>query len=194
MNDKTTRATIPLEPEDWLVKRFEFTLPLGAFYSTLERVRGTPARLEEMVRSFPPEILTVGSGERWSIQEEVGHLYDLDELHEGRLEDYASGKDTLRAADMTNKKTYEAEHNISSIEELLAQFRAARMQFVERLEAMDAETVARSALHPRLEKQMRVIDLAQFVAEHDDHHLASIRLLAAELQSQVSSRKAQQVT
>jgi hypothetical protein len=182
MSEETTRATIPLEPEDWLVKRFEFTLPIGAFYSTLERVRGTPARLEEMVRSFPPEILTQRIGERWSVQEEVGHLYDLDELHEGRLDDYASGKETLRAADMTNRKTYEAEHNQCSIEELLARFRAARMHFVEQLEAMDAEEVARSALHPRLQKQMRVIDLAQFVAEHDDHHLASIRLLAGELQ------------
>jgi hypothetical protein len=182
MSEKTAKTAIPLEPEDWLVKRFEFTLPIGAFYSTLERVRGTPARLEEMVRSFPPEILTLRTGESWSIQEQVGHLYDLDELHEGRLDDYASSKDTLRAADMTNRKTYEAEHNNSSIEELLARFREARNQFVERLEAMDAQTVARSALHPRLQKQMRVIDLAQFVAEHDDHHLASIRLLAGELQ------------
>jgi uncharacterized damage-inducible protein DinB len=176
------KPAIPLIPEDWIEKKFEFTLPLGAFLLTLERVRGTPARLEEMVRSLPPEILTTRPGEDWSIQEHVGHLYDLDELHEGRLEDYASGKDTLRAADMTNRKTYEAEHNKSSIEDLLAQFRAARMHFVERLEEMDAESVARSALHPRLGKQMRVIDLAQFVAEHDDHHLAAIRLLAGELQ------------
>ena len=181
MSNDINGPAIPLEPEEWLVKRFEFTLPIEAFYSTLERVRGTPARLEEMVRAFPPEILTVRLGDRWSIQEEVGHLYDLDELHDGRLDDYASSKDTLRAADMTNRKTYEAEHNKSSIEELLARFRAARRQFVERLEAMEAEEVARSALHPRLQKQMRVIDLAQFVAEHDDHHLASIRLLAAEI-------------
>lgn len=173
---------ITMEPEEWIEKTFEFTLPLGAFFAVVERVRGTPARLEEMVRALPPEILTARQGDAWSVQEHVGHLYDLDELHEGRLEDYAGGKEALRAADMTNRKTYEAEHNKSSIDDLLSRFREARMGFVAQLEAMDAEGVARSALHPRLGKQMRVIDLAQFVAEHDDHHLASIRLLAKELQ------------
>ena len=111
----------------------------------------------------------------------MGHLYDLDELHEGRLADYREGKDVLRAADMTNRKTYEAEHNRSSIEHLLSRFREARMRFVAQLETMDADAVARTALHPRLNKPMRVIDLVQFVAEHDDHHLASIRHLAASL-------------
>jgi hypothetical protein len=32
-----------------------------------------------------------------------------------------------------------------------------------------------TALHPGLKTPMRIIDLAYFVAEHDDHHLASIR-------------------
>lgn len=176
-------AGIPLEPEDWIEKKFEFTLPVGAFASTVERVRGTPARLEELIRSLPAGVLTTRIGQDWSIQEHVGHLYDLDELHEGRLEDYRDGKEILRPADMTNRKTYEAGHNKVQIEELLARFRAARARFVEQLEMMDAEEVSRSALHPRLKKPMRVIDLVQFVAEHDDHHLASIRYLARRLAS-----------
>ncbi len=175
------KQMIPIEPEDWIEKKFEFVLPVGAFPLVLERVRGTPARLEEMIRSLPQEIWTVRIGDDWSIQEHVGHLYDLDELHEGRLEDYRTGKEVLRAADMTNRKTYEAEHNKSSMEELLSRFRTARLSFVEQLETMDAEAVSRSALHPRLKKPMRVIDLVQFVAEHDDHHLASIRQLARRL-------------
>jgi hypothetical protein len=31
-----------------------------------------------------------------------------------------------------------------------------------------------SAHHPRLNKQMRIIDIAYFTAEHDDHHFAMI--------------------
>ena len=50
-------------------------------------------------------------------------LYDLDELHEGRLDDYVANLDTLRAADLANKKTYAANHNEASIRELLARFR-----------------------------------------------------------------------
>lgn len=175
------KPLVPIEPEEWFEKRFEFTLPVGSFLSVLERVRGTPARLEELIHSLPADILTIRVGDAWSIQEHVGHLFDLDELHEGRLEDFREGKEVLRAADVNNRKTYEADHNSSRIEELLERFRSVRARFVEELEPMSAEEVARSALHPRLQKQMRVIDLAQFVAEHDDHHLASIRWLSREL-------------
>ncbi len=175
------KGPMPIQPEDWIEKSFEFWLPVRAFPSVMERVRGTPARLEELIRSIPTGVLTARIGEEWSIQEHVGHLYDLDELHEGRLEDFRAGREVLRAADMTNRKTYEADHNSAPIEDLLSRFRAARARFVERLEQVGAEEAGRSALHPRLKKPMRVIDLVQFVAEHDDHHLASIRYLARQL-------------
>lgn len=38
----------------------------------------------------------------------------------------------------------------------------------------------RSARHPRLGSPMRVIDLAYFVAEHDDHHMARLRELVTD--------------
>jgi uncharacterized damage-inducible protein DinB len=159
----------------WVERKFEFNLPVGVFPCVLERLRGTPARLEEMARALPPHVLTAKpSGGGWSIQEHVGHLLDLDELHEGRLEDYARRLETLRGADMSNRKTCEADHNAARVEDLLAQFRAARGSFVRRLEEFTEDEIALSALHPRLGQQMRVIDMALFVAEHDDHHLATI--------------------
>ena len=162
----------------WVEREFEFNLPVGVFPSVLERLRGTPARVEELARSLAPDILTGRRGGKWSAQEHVGHLSDLDELHEGRLEDYARGLEVLRAADMSNRRTEEAGHNSARLEDLLARFRSARESFVRRLEALTEEEVAASAIHPRLGKRMRVIDMALFVAEHDDHHLASIRELS----------------
>lgn len=167
-----------MERTKWVERKFEFNLPVGVFPCVVERLRGTPARLEEMIRALPPHALTRRVGDAWSIQEQVGHLLDLDELHEGRLEDYEQGLEVLRPADMTNRKTFEADHNAAPVEGLLAAFRAARLSFVRRLEEMDEEAVARTALHPRLQKQMRVIDMALFVAEHDDHHIASITELS----------------
>jgi uncharacterized damage-inducible protein DinB len=164
---------------NWIDINFEFNFPVEAFPNIIERLRGTPARLEELVRSLPPAILTQrpDDGGDWSIQEHVGHLYDLDELHEGRLQDYNAGLDVLRAADMQNKKTYDADHNANTIENLLDAFRSARTTFVREMEAMDFDAAGRTAIHPRLKKQMRVVDMAYFVAEHDDHHLASITRL-----------------
>ena len=158
----------------WVEREFEFNLPVGVFPCVVERLRGTPARLEELTRGLARARLTAKPGGLWSIQEQAGHLLDLDELHEGRLEDYARGLEVLRAADMQNRKTEEAGHNDARLEDLLAAFRDARLRFVRRLEALTEAEVAASALHPRLQKQMRVIDMAYFTAEHDDHHLAAI--------------------
>lgn len=162
----------------WVEREFDFQMQIGVFPCVVERLRGTPARLEELTRRLPARSLTTRREGAWSIQEHAGHLLDLDELHEGRLEDYARRLSTLRAADMTNRKTEEARHNDAQLEDLLAGFRAARASFVRRLEALTEEEVAATALHPRLRQRMRVIDMAYFVAEHDDHHLATINELS----------------
>jgi len=158
----------------WFERKFTLDLPLSMYPNVLERVRGTPARLEDRLLKLPREVLTRREGGDWSMQEQAGHLLDLGALDLGRLDDYAAGLDTLRPADLGNRKTHEANHNADSIERILASFRADRAEFVRRLEGFDLELVARTALHPRLQTPMRVIDLAYFIAEHDDHHLARI--------------------
>jgi uncharacterized damage-inducible protein DinB len=164
----------------WFERVFDFGQPVGVFPCVAERLRGTPARLEEMTRRLPPRVLTARRGEGWTIQQHAGHLVDLDELHEGRLEDYARRLEVLRPADLTNRKTFEAGHNEARLEDLLAAFRAARLGFLRRLEALGEEELSVSALHPRLRVPMRVVDMALFVAEHDDHHLATITELSGD--------------
>ena len=110
----------------------------------------------------------------WSIQENVGHLLDLEPLCAGRLDDLLAGAGHLRAADLQNRRTHEARHNEQELAQLLAGFRHARMDTVGRLDRIDSDTLTSSALHPRLEQPMTVVDLFFFVAEHDDHHLARI--------------------
>jgi uncharacterized damage-inducible protein DinB len=171
-----------LKEPNWTERIFDFNFPAEYFPYVVERVRGTPARLEELVRDIKPKLLTVRpeNGPEWSIQEHVGHLYDLEEIHLGRLDDFAGGKEVLRAADMNNRKTYEADHNSASLPGLLKAFRASRKQFVERIENRSEQEVGQSALHPRLRVPMRLVDLVFFTAEHDDHHLACISLIARE--------------
>ncbi len=142
--------------------------------NVVERVRGTPARLEDLTRGLTREVLTRRDGDKWSIQEQAGHLLDLEELGMKRLNDFEAGRETLTAADITNQKTHEANHNTNSIENILSAFRKERMAFVARLDSYDEVFVARTALQPRLQQHIRVIDLGFFIAEHDDHHLARI--------------------
>lgn len=163
-----------IEIYKWFERQFTFGLPLALYPNIVERLRGTPARLEDRTRSLSRELLTRRDGDRWSIQEQAGHLLDLEPLGLARLDDFEAGREQLQAADMSNRRTHEAEHNSNSIERILASFRAERMELVRRMEAYDRQMVERSALHPRLQTQVRVVDLAFFIAEHDDHHLARI--------------------
>jgi uncharacterized damage-inducible protein DinB len=158
----------------WLDHRFNFDLPTSHFPNVLERLRGTPARLEERVRGLAESTLTKRLDEHWSIQENVGHLADVETLWIRRVEEMIRGEPVLTPADMSNRRTEDAGHNRSELAELLTRFREARMHLVAELAEVDPEVLARRALHERLGVRMRLIDLASFVAEHDDHHLTTI--------------------
>jgi uncharacterized damage-inducible protein DinB len=161
-------------PARWFERRFAFDLPNSLFPNIVERVRGTPARAEERVRGVPAAILTRRLGGTWSIQENVGHLLDLESLWITRAQQLAAGEAVLAAADLENRKTHQADHNAFPLASLLEAFRRERRRFADRLDGADAALLERTALHPRLQMPMRLIDLAFFVAEHDDHHLARI--------------------
>ena len=158
----------------WTDRRFNFDFPAGIYPEMIERIRGTPARLEELLAGLSREKLTTQVDGRWSMQENAGHLLDLESLVQQRIEAYLAANETLHAADMSNRKTYEANHNEVPIDSILKAFRAARHGIVQRLEGFDADLFARSALHPRLNVQMRLVDMLFFQAEHDDYHLARI--------------------
>jgi hypothetical protein len=158
----------------WTDRRFNFDFPAGIYPEIIERVRGTPARLEDLLGGLSPEILINQADGRWSMQENAGHLLDLESLVMQRVDEYLAGNTTLHAADMSNRKTYDAHHNEVTAGTILKAFRAARNEIVERLESFEPEIFARSALHPRLNVQMRLVDMLFFQAEHDDYHLTRI--------------------
>jgi len=162
------------ELSPWFQRKFDFSFPAELYPNVCARLRGTPARLEEMVGGGPRESLTRKPGKTWSAQENAGHLLDLEPLWLARVEDYLNGAETLTTADLTNRKTHEANHNARRVEELLEGFRKARAALMERVEALDESVYSRVALHPRMKTPMRLIDHLYFVAEHDDHHLARI--------------------
>ena len=158
----------------WTQRTFQFDYPSSKWPDLLERVRGTPARIEERVAGLSREILTRRPEQGWSIQENIGHLLDLGYLPVRRIEQILAGESTLVAADMSNRKTHEAGHNDRDIRDLLADFRAERASLVARFEALSEGDWTKSALHPRLKQPMRIVDIAYFDAEHDDYHLGRI--------------------
>lgn len=163
----------------WLERRFAYEPPAGEYPSLVERLRGTPARVADRIRYVRAGALTARDGDAWSAQENIGHLLDLEALWLTRAGELLAGAKDLAAADMSNAKTRAAGHNDRAIAAVVAEFAVARGNLVERLDAVTNADVERAALHPRLKRPMRLVDLVFFVAEHDDHHLAIVtRLLA----------------
>ncbi len=163
-----------MNKKEWFKREFKLQLDPGTFPGILERLMGTPARLEEKIKDFPKELLHLKRENEWSAQENVGHLGDLEPIWLQRVKDILEGKTYLSEADLTNRKTHEAGHNTQSLDELLQTFRQRRRELVRALSGVGGEEVEKTALHPRLKTPMKLIDLAYFVAEHDDHHLAQI--------------------
>jgi|SRR5271170_3348863 len=166
-------------PPVWFERTFDFTFPVEQHPNLCVRLRGTPARLEEIVRGADLDLMVKKPREndKWSAQEHAGHLLDLEPLWMARVGDYSTQAAQLTVADLSNRKTFEAQHNQRPIDEILAGFRSARSQLVDRVENIDPAIFARAISHPRLKIPMRLVDHLYFVAEHDDHHLAHILAL-----------------
>ncbi len=165
---------------NWFDRKFEFTFPVELFPNLCLRLRGTPARLEEIIRAHSHERLIQKSDEKWSAQEHAGHLLDLEPLWMARVDDYLKGAVELTTADLTNRKTHEAGHNRRNVADILAGFRKARLRLADRVGAVELALFAQSIPHPRLKTPFRLVDHLYFVAEHDDHHLARIWELLTE--------------
>jgi uncharacterized damage-inducible protein DinB len=157
---------------NWFDRTFPPVADNGLLPSVLERLEGTPARLREMIAgaestdAIPPG---------WSAAREIGHLADLEPLWLQRVHDIREGRADLTAADLSNRATHEADHEAWPLAHLVDRFEVARRAFISALRDCAETDLERSAQHPRLGTPMRIIDLAHFAAEHDDHHLARLR-------------------
>lgn len=158
----------------WFDRTFDVPYPTDLLPHVLTRLRGSPARLEEMARSSSRAGLIAKMDGKWSALENAGHLLDLEPLWLARVGDYVSARNALTPADLTNRKTDDANHNASSLDRVLTDFRAARETLVKHAAAVDASLFTQTIPHPRLGTPMRLADHLYFVAEHDDHHLTRI--------------------
>ena len=167
-------AVIPLAR--WVDRRWSFDLPLGAFPAVIERLAGLPARATALVANVSEPTLAHRPRGKWSVKEHLGHLGDLHALDVQRIEEFLGGAEVLTAGDILNQRTENECHGNTPIAQLLARLEKQRRSLTLVLDGLTEKEVGASAIHPRLCIRMRLIDWAQFVADHDDHHLAAARI------------------
>ena len=158
----------------WIERKFNFGYSAEYLPLFIERLKTTAPRIEELVKDISDEKASFMPDDKWSVKQHIGHLTDLEELHDGRLTDFLEKKPTLRAADMQNKKTEEADHNKIAIHDLIADFRMVREKFIAHVRSFNESELMTVSLHPRLQQQINVIDLMYFIAEHDLFHIVHI--------------------
>ncbi len=166
---------IPQTP--WIERKFNFDFPPGLFPVIIERLRGTIPRLETMVKGRKETELLWKKEGKWSAKEIIGHLYELDKLWDQRVTDFLDKKQILTAADMSNAGTKAAGFDHQPIGDLLTVFGERRLTLLQRVSNFSEEKAVLTALHPRLQKPMRLVDSLFFAAEHDDHELTRMRMV-----------------
>jgi len=167
--------------EKWFERKFNALDPSLSLCGIIERLKGTPWRLRGILSAIPNHHLTNRNHDKWSIQENIGHLLDLEPMWLLRIRELIDKKPVMFAADLKNTGTAKAAHNDSNLDEIMSAFTIERMLLVSAFESLTADVQSHQCLHPRLKVLMRPVDLGYFVAEHDDHHLAQISEICSDL-------------
>jgi hypothetical protein len=157
----------------WFERQFTFGLPAAMLPFYLERLEGTIIRLEEKVTGFSEEILSTQFNTKWSVKQNIGHLAEIDQIANRRIDEILAGVSPLSPAVVEPRGDY----NRQPVSQVLAFFSDQRKNNLAKYRSLVETDLGKSSLHPRLKVQLTPVDLAWFDAEHDDHHLVTINEL-----------------
>jgi uncharacterized damage-inducible protein DinB len=172
----------------WAERRFAFVHPLWMLPDFTERLRGLLPRLSELLGEVDHATAHRQMEGSWSIAQNAGHLADVEELWQERLEDLRARRAVYTPAVPARFQAAANRHIDRPISDILDELAERRGALVRALEAAPVELQTASAYHERLQCPMRLIDCAQFYAEHDDHHVLRIRMLREVFQGSVRPR------
>ncbi len=164
-----------IQRQAWVDHQFNLGIDPAWAQNVICRVQDTAIRIQQYVNLQTEKELSAKNNGNWSVKEHIGHLIDLEALWSNRFEQFSLKTDQLIHADMSNQKTEHAHHNEIPVIQLIDRFKKERSQLIEVFNSLSEDVLYHEALHPRLKVMMKPIDLLFFIAEHDDHHLSSIR-------------------
>jgi hypothetical protein len=173
----TAQVTSAFDRPPWAQRKFSFVHPTWMLADCVERLRGALPRLDALLAGVDDSRAHLQLEGKWSIAQNIGHLSDVEELWQERLEDLKKGMKSYTPAVGSRFQELANRHQERSVAETLGEFKARRSRLVEALAQASRELQEASAFHERLQVPMRLVDCAQFYAEHDDHHLIRIRKL-----------------
>jgi uncharacterized damage-inducible protein DinB len=179
--DKAVEVASEFDRPPWAERKFSFVHPPWMLADFIERLRGTVPRLETLVSDVNDADAHRQVDGKWSIAQNIGHLSDVEELWQERLDDLRQGKKTYSPAVGARFQELAKRHQASPVDVIINELNDRRSRLIDALAQASPELQAASAFHERLQVPMRLVDCAQFYSEHDDHHLLRIRKLRSML-------------
>lgn len=164
-------------PIPWNRRTIPYGRSLDELPVLLERLLGTAERLQHMYTSASREKLLARVDGRWAAVDHLAHLLTLQERFVSRVEDFEHRRSMLCEIDLRDQGALIEQRRARSVVELLDEFRLKRLRFTSRIEQMRYQTLMHQAQHPCQRRELRPVDMLLWIAEHDDHHLASVRSL-----------------
>lgn len=163
----------------WFERNLKFGYPKEMLPFFLERLEGTIVRLETKVKGVSDKTLSMRLNGKWCIKENIGHLAEVDEVANKRIDEMVNGSAVMSPAVFEPQ-----DYSTWPIDEVLQLFSKNRRSNIKKYNTIKNDDLLRPSLHPRLKVMMTPVDLAWFDAEHDDHHLVKINEILVQLSSQ----------
>jgi hypothetical protein len=162
----------------WFERNLKFGYPIEMLPYFLERLEGSIIRIQSKVKGIDDKILSARLNDKWSIKQNIGHLAEVDEIANKRMDEMVNGMPTLSPAVFEPQ-----DYNPWPIEKVLEFFKTTRLKNLIKYKSISETDLLKSSLHPRLKVPMTPVDLAWFDAEHDDHHFVTINKILKELKT-----------
>lgn len=162
----------------WFERNLKFGYPIEMLPYFLERLEGSIVRIQSKVKGVDDKILSTRLNDKWSIKQNIGHLAEVDEIANKRMDEMVKEIPILSPAVFEPQ-----DYNPWPIEKVLELFKTTRLKNLIKYKSIPEGDLLKSSLHPRLKVQMTPVDLAWFDAEHDDHHFLTINKILKELKA-----------
>ena len=157
----------------WIERKFTFDFPEGWMFNIIERLRGTPARIDWITAGLGEAELTFVPEGKWSIKEILQHVIDAERVFAYRSLTFArKDNNTLPSFD---EKDYAANSNGNNRawHELVEEFKALRKSTELLFNSFTKENL--NAIGKASDYTITVLALGYIIVGHVAHHINIIR-------------------
>lgn len=156
-------------------------MTVGELKKHIEAAEKSPKEIAAAVSGLAPAVLRYKPAPgKWSIQEILGHLADVEIIYAHRLRQMLADKEPVIAPIDQDAWARSLGYLETPAPELVALYGLNRHHNVRLLKRLKPEDLVRTAFHPEIQRNVTVADLVSRMSTHGANHLEQIERLKKE--------------